>query len=73
MLKSRKPATQPLRERARNDDAIFLGWQRTRAGDTFALYTITATGHPSNGSTVTDRSLLTLNLQIPQTPPRPAK
>lgn len=73
MLKSRNPAAQPLRESTRHDDAIFTGWQRTRAGDTFALYTITAAGHPSIGSTVTDKSLLKLNLQIPQTPPQPAK
>lgn len=73
MLKSGIPAAQPLRDGALHDDAIFMGWQRTRAGDIFALYTITAAGHPSMGSTVTDKSLLKLNLQIPQTPPQPSK
>ena len=55
----------------RNDDAVFKGWQTTRSGELFALYTITATDHPSCGSTVTDKSLRNLNLRIPQTPGRP--
>ena len=55
----------------RNDDAVFKGWQTTRSGESFALYIITAADHPSRGSTVTDKSLLNLNLKIPQTPGRP--
>jgi hypothetical protein len=54
-----------------NEDAVFSGWQKTSWGGLFALYTITATGHPSLGSTVTDKSLLKLNLRIPRTPLRP--
>ena len=54
-----------------NDDAVFKGWQTTRSGELFALYTITAADHPSCGSTVTDKSLRNLNLRIPQTPGRP--
>lgn len=55
-----------------NDDAVFTGWQTTRSGQSFALYTITAQGHPSCGSTVTDANLRHLNLRIPRTPRRPA-
>ena len=47
-------------------DAVFLGWQETLSGDVFALYTITVKGHASYGSTVTDRTLRHLNLQIPR-------
>ena len=50
--------------------AVFIGWQETAAGDTFALYNITLTGHPLRGSTVTDRRLLELKLRIPRTPGR---
>jgi len=56
-----------------NDDAVFTGWQTTRSGESFPLYTITAPHHPSHGSTVTDKSLANLNLKIPQTPGRPAE
>ena len=73
MLNDKKPEAPTLRERVLQEDAIFLGWQRTRAGGTFALYTITAAGHPSLGSTVTDRSLRKLNLQIPLTPMQPVE
>ena len=55
------------------EDAVFMGWQKTGSGKVFALYNITAADHPSLGSTVTNRSLLKLNLQIPQTPHRPEK
>ena len=72
MLERENPAAETLPESTRQKDAIFLGWQKTSAGEPFALYTITAADHPSLGSTVTDKSLLKLNLQIPQTPPRPA-
>jgi hypothetical protein len=53
----------------RRPDAVFLGWQLIRSGDPIALYNITAVGHPSHGSTVTDKTLMKLNLQIPGTPP----
>lgn len=54
-----------------DDDAVFTGWQNTGSGESFPLYTITAAGHPSRGSTVTDKSLLYLNLKIPPTPGPP--
>jgi len=69
--KNRTARTVP--QTNRNKDAIFVGWQKTRGGEAFALYNVTAAGHPSLGSTVTDRSLLKLNLQIPQTPLQPGK
>src|SRR5512140_428994 len=50
-------------------DAIFLGWQKTRSGKTFALYNVTAKNHPFRGSTVTETSLHRLNLRVPGTPP----
>jgi hypothetical protein len=55
-----------------DSDATFLGWQKTRSGKTFALYTVTAANHPSRGSTLTETSLHKLNLQVPGTP-RPQK
>jgi hypothetical protein len=50
-----------------------MGWQKMESGELLALYNITAAGHPSLGSTVTDKSLLELNLQVPQTPLRPGQ
>ncbi len=52
-------------------DAEFVGWQKTKSGDSVALYNITASGHPSYGSTVSENSLQRMNLQIPETPPPP--
>jgi hypothetical protein len=49
-----------------DSDAEFLGWQETSTGETIALYNITAKNHPSCGSTVTDKILRDLNLQIPK-------
>ena len=36
------------------------------SGDVYALYTITAADHPSCGSTVTEKTLNKLNLQVPK-------
>jgi len=52
-----------------NSDAKFLGWQKTKSGETVALYNVTASGHPSCGSTVSEKSLQQMNLQIPEIPP----
>lgn len=49
-------------------DATFLGWQKTRLGEAFALYNVTAANHPSHGSTLSETSLRKLNLQVPETP-----
>jgi hypothetical protein len=49
-----------------NSDAVFLGWQETLSGDVFALYNITAKSHLYYGSTVTDKTLRNLHLQIPK-------
>lgn len=51
-----------------DSDAEFLGWQKINSGEVFALYNITAAGHPSLGSTVTDTTLHKLNLEVPGTP-----
>jgi hypothetical protein len=51
------------------EDAVFVGWQKNDRGDVFPLYTIMVSGHPSYGSTVSGKTLLALNLQIPPTPP----
>ena len=59
MIQYKKPSVS-------NSDAIFLGWQETLSGADIALYNITAENHPSYGSTVTDRILRDLNLQIPK-------
>ena len=53
----------------RAEDAVFSGWQPNSEGGVFPLYTITASGHTSYGSTVSDKTLRELNLQIPQTSP----
>jgi hypothetical protein len=49
-------------------DAEFLGWQKTSSGDAFALYNVTASEHPSFGSTVTEKSLQKMNLKAPDAP-----
>ena len=51
-------------------DATFLGWQETGSGDAFALYVVTAANHPSRGSTVSQKGLHKLDLQVPGVPPR---
>jgi hypothetical protein len=73
MRKMKRTSVKTFRQDHHNEDAVFMGWQEIRSGQPLALYNITAAGHPSLGSTVTDKSLLTMNLQIPQTPVRPAK
>ena len=49
-------------------DAEFLGWQKTRSGEKFALYNVTAPGHPLFRSTVSETTLRKENLEIPPTP-----
>jgi len=49
-----------------NSDAVFIGWQEMYSGDDCALYNITAAGHPSYGSTVSEKTLNKLNLQVPK-------
>jgi hypothetical protein len=68
MFKYRGQAAPAVRKGTTSTDAVFLGWQPTRSGEVFALYDITATGHPSLGSTVTGRTLRKLNLQVPGAP-----
>ena len=49
-----------------DSEAVFIGWQEMYFGDVYALYTITAAGHPSRGSTVSEETLNKLNLQVPR-------
>jgi len=51
-----------------SSDAKFLGWQETKSGEAIPLYNVTAEGHPSLGSTVTDKSLHKMNLKVPGVP-----
>jgi hypothetical protein len=53
-----------------NSDAEFLGWQRTKSGDAIALYNVTAEQHPLYQSTVSEKTLIRENLEVPQTPHR---
>lgn len=49
-----------------NGDAVFIGMQQTRSGETFPLYNITADNHPLRGSTVSETTLNEMNLQVPE-------
>jgi hypothetical protein len=68
MFKYKKLATSTIPQSVRNEDAKFLGWQKMRSGEIFALYNVIARGHPSFGSTVTDKGLRKLNLDVPDAP-----
>ena len=68
MFKDNNPTAGSLSQSTRNEDAIFKGWQETRSGEVFALYNITSAGHPAVGSTVTERTLHKLNLEVPCAP-----
>jgi len=58
-----------MNQSVRNSDAVFLGWQKTPWGTPLALFNITAIGHPSYGSTVTEDTLSKFHLQVPRIPP----
>jgi hypothetical protein len=73
MFRDTKGTARAAPQSTRPRDAVFMGWQKMESGELLALYNVTAAGHPSLGSTVTDKSLLELNLQVPQTPLRPGK
>jgi hypothetical protein len=49
-----------------NSDAVFVGWQQRYSGEVFALYNITAASHSWRGSTVSEKTLIELNLQVPK-------
>jgi hypothetical protein len=61
VLESGKPETA-------NSDAEFLGWQKTKTGEAFALYNVTAQQHPLYRSTVSEKTLRQQRLEIPPTP-----
>jgi len=54
---------------AGSSDAVFLGWQETKSGEVYALYTVMAKHHPLYQSTVSERTLRKQQLEIPPTPP----
>jgi hypothetical protein len=49
-------------------DAEFIGWQKTSTGEAIALYNVTAAQHPLFCSTVSEKTLCTESLKIPETP-----
>ena len=51
-----------------NADAEFVGWQKSRNGEIYALYDVTAEQHPLYRSTVSEKTLRKHNLAIPPTP-----
>jgi len=53
---------------ARTEDAAFVGWQKSTAGNIFPLYNVLRIGHPSFHSTVDEKTLQKLHLRIPRTP-----
>jgi hypothetical protein len=53
-----------------DSDAEFLGWQKTSAGEAFALYNVKAEQHPLFQSTVSENTLRRENLEVPPTPHR---
>lgn len=66
MSNEQNTAAESEPQNARDEDAVFKGWQETGRGSSFPLYTITATDHPSRGSTVSEQTLHKLNLQVPE-------
>jgi hypothetical protein len=59
---------ETLAQNHRREQAVFIGWQRTRSGAIYPLYNVIAEGHPYFGSTVSDQTLRRLNLDVPTTP-----
>ncbi len=51
-----------------NSDAEFIGWQRSTNGAEFALFNVTAPGHPLFHSTVSEKTLRQQQLEIPPVP-----
>ena len=68
MVRDKNVAATILARSGWGEDAVFMGWQETRVGEPFALFNITAEGHPSFGSTVAEKSLRELDLQVPGAP-----
>jgi phage/plasmid-like protein (TIGR03299 family) len=68
MSESKSYLAPNLHQGAGENDAVFLGWQTIIDGELIPLYTITAIGHPSFHSTVSDVTLRKMHLRIPHTP-----
>jgi hypothetical protein len=52
----------------RNSDAEFIGYQESRSSQPFALFNIISTKTNRHGSTVTEKTLQQLKLQVPEYP-----
>ncbi len=69
---NQNPSAEFNEDFPRNDSSeqvVFLGWQKSRTGKLYPLYNVMLKGHPYFGSTVSDKTLRKLNLDIPRTPP----
>jgi hypothetical protein len=53
-----------------HSDAEFIGWQKATGADPIALYNVTAEQHPLFRSTVSEKTLVRENLEVPPTPHR---
>lgn len=62
---------QAFGEGSRIQDAEFAGWQKTPAGEVFALYTILSENSARCRSTVSEKTLREQKLNTPQTPAPP--
>ena len=71
MLTDESQTAESSPERPPDDDAVFKGWQKTGSGEVFALYNVTASEHPSHGSTVSEKTLHKMNLRAPDPPDKP--
>jgi hypothetical protein len=67
MFRGKNPPTPTLSRVTQSRDAVFIGWQKTSWGEIIGLYNITAAGHPSYGSTVTEKTLRKMHLRTPRT------
>jgi hypothetical protein len=65
MFNDKNPITPVQPPGDPSGDAVFIGWQGNASGVVFALYEITAAGHPALGSTVSEKGLRKLRLRVP--------
>jgi hypothetical protein len=47
MFRQKNPSAPVLRESIQAKDAEFMGWQKMKSGEFFALFNVIAEGHPS--------------------------
>jgi len=66
MFGNKKISNTISSQNARSEDAEFIGWQPNNEGEDIPLYNIIAPDHPLHGSTVSEKTLYEMNLQLPQ-------